>query len=253
MAAQIESSVDKDNQITTNILVVGKIGTGKSALVNGIIRKKSVLEGSKLSGQQTTRVSGEVINVAENIVVSIWDTPGLEGIKTDECLLHLSTHYTNTTVFLYCISMCDPHHFDWNRDIKAMKKLTETLGHNIWNHTLVVLTFANDIITEAKEKFNNDMTTVGTHCTEMFSQWEEIIYSMVHEQVGVPRDLARRIPVCMAGHMKQPKLLPDHGYWFDVLCKQIASVIDKLLAIANQDQHTSMAQVKTKRKRYTGT
>ena len=234
-----EMAAQTADERVLNICVIGKIGTGKSALVNSIARQEIVRERYEL--RPTTEANVDmVVGYIENVIVNVWDYPGFQAGTEHETvyLVDLEQKYANTAAFLYCISMCDPHYFDWNQDVKVMNKLTQTLGTEMWNRTIIVLTFANDIIAEVKEKFDNNMQVVKAQYETIFHEWKETINKMLQEQVGLSGKLIRSVPLAMAGHMKQPELLHDgtNCHWFDVLWTQVVSVADKPKQLG-QDPH----------------
>ena len=52
--------------------------------------------------------------------------------------------------FLFCTDMTSKRFSD--DDARTIRKLTETFGASLWDHALVVLTFANQVHLNAKEK-----------------------------------------------------------------------------------------------------
>ena len=96
-----------------HILVIGKSGTGKSALVNNMIGKKVAKEGDPPHAE-TTEVT-EYVRLGNHI----YDSPGLQdGADIDE---GLKDKYKDVDLILYCIKMNDRIHAD---DEDAIKKLS---------------------------------------------------------------------------------------------------------------------------------
>ena len=130
-----------------NILVIGKTGQGKSALVNSLIElaegKQIVTEGSRSTGCTTTSQSYIYQNILHNVSVTIIDSPGLQDIQNKEhkYIQEMKNECREISLVLYCMKMTD-HRFT-NDDEVAMKKLHQVFGQKFWERVVFVLTFAN--------------------------------------------------------------------------------------------------------------
>ena len=128
-----------------NILVIGRTGQGKSALINSLIElgKKIVPEGSKSAGCTTMSQSYTYPNIIPDVNVTIIDSPGLQDTQNKEhkYIQEMINECHEISLVLYCIKMTD-HKFT-NDDEIAIKKLHQVFGHKIWERVVFVLTFAN--------------------------------------------------------------------------------------------------------------
>ena len=128
------------------LVIVGKSGVGKSALINNFLE----LEGGEecIVGDDATTVTKEIISkdkTKKDVPVRIFDTPGLGGItKMPKNVFKELSHKTDkkADVLLYCISVHPGSTID-SSDVKIIEKLTTAFSSDIWRHTILCLTFAN--------------------------------------------------------------------------------------------------------------
>ena len=128
-----------------NILVIGRTGQGKSALINSLIElgKKIAPEGSKSAGCTTTSQSYTYPNIIPGVNVTIIDSPGLQDTQKKEhkYIQEMKNECNEISLVLYCMKMTE-HRFT-NDDAVAIKKLHQVFGQKFWERVVFVLTFAN--------------------------------------------------------------------------------------------------------------
>ena len=136
------------NEGHTNLelVVVGEAGQGKSSLINGLLGKEVAKEGGKLD-PETQKVK-KYLYTENGVAVALWDTPGF-GVDTDEkeeeTLQAIKTECAGQVdLLLYCIRM-DNARWPKKDDIYTIRKMTQVLGHKIWQCCQFVLTFANQV------------------------------------------------------------------------------------------------------------
>ena len=107
---RVEEYLDSGKNSIT-IACVGKLGTGKSALINGIVGRKIAKESSS-AFTETAAITlfEEVIQINEkrDISIKIWDTPGLgDGFNCneEEYVKKLAICVTQSDLLLYCLDM----------------------------------------------------------------------------------------------------------------------------------------------------
>ena len=138
---------NKEPRRGISILIVGKTGSGKSSLVNGIVGMELCKAGYGPESvtyvlepySATVRKEG----VEEN--VTVWDSPGLGDGQSDkhQYVEALREIVPEVDLLVYCIRM------DQALDDDDKKALVTCLDLNksskIWEHSVVALTFANQI------------------------------------------------------------------------------------------------------------
>ena len=101
---------------TLRIFVFGKLGTGKSTLINSLLNKEVAQVGSGLgavtlkvedfSGKvDTIKSVPELLITIHDIDVTLWDTPGLQDPQvTREAILHdiINNISGNVDLYVYC-------------------------------------------------------------------------------------------------------------------------------------------------------
>ena len=126
------------------ILVTGKTGTGKSALINGIMGLNVTKEGDSLD--PTTTTVDKFKRMVRGIPMIVFDSPGLQdGTKNEkQYLSDMERKCKEVDLVLYTLRMSDKRlHSD---DTNAMEKLTHAFGEQFWANAMFVLTFANDVM-----------------------------------------------------------------------------------------------------------
>ena len=209
-----------------NILITGKTGIGKSTLVNGLVGKVIAKEGGTL--QATTDKVDKSSKKISGVDVNVWDSPGLqdETANEDEYLADIKLNCKDKIdLFIYCHDMSENRFDDGGTDVTAMKRLTETLGENVWENGIVVLTMANMTVNDATVKFRPDQDAISKEVSRVYDLWNTSIRSALERQVKLNKDLASTIPIVHAGHYCTPYLLEtDHDPWLSTLWNEAMKV-----------------------------
>ena len=128
-----------------NILVVGKTGDGKSALINSLLEVEGnfAKEGEEVDSGTTSSHSYTYPNIVPGINVTFIDTPGLQDSQDNELyyIQGMKNECHEASLVLYCKKMTD--HRLTSDDKHAMQKLYQVFGRKFWNRVVFVLTFAN--------------------------------------------------------------------------------------------------------------
>uniref|UniRef100_A0A1X7TSD5 Caspase family p20 domain-containing protein n=1 Tax=Amphimedon queenslandica TaxID=400682 RepID=A0A1X7TSD5_AMPQE len=128
-----------------NILVIGRTGQGKSALVNSLIElgEEIVPESSGTDCCTQTSQSYTYPNIIPGVNVTIIDSPGLQDIQKKEHkhIQEMKKECNEISLVLYCMKMTD-YRFT-NDDKVAMQKFHQAFGQKFWERVVFVLTFAN--------------------------------------------------------------------------------------------------------------
>ena len=209
------------------ILVTGKTGTGKSALINGILGDNMTVEGSSLD-PETTEVE-QFTRIVNGIPLVVFDSPGLQdGTKNEkEYLLDMEQRCKKVDLVLYTLKMTDTRLTADSDDVEAMKKLTNAFGTAFWEKAIFVMTFANQI---RDPEYPDDYEKNTQRYQHSLGQWEEKLPLILEEELKVTRKVAERVPIVPVGFYKNPHL-PGRRYWFSQF---VRTVLDRMEA-CNKD------------------
>ena len=193
---------------SVNVLIVGKVGVGKSSLINGVVGDDSEVA---REGDVFRRYSFRHLGVD----VTIWKSPGLLNPfgKDDECMREILNRCCphKSDLIWYCTNMSVTR--IGNDDFDAIKRLTVGLGKDIWKHAVFVMTFANkvvrihelDLTPDAQKKQNLD------YFRNRLMQWHAKLSQAVVE-AGVDSKVVAGIPIVPVGYDKEDPL-PDRDEW----------------------------------------
>ena len=199
---------EKLDRRSIHILVTGKTGTGKSALINGLMGANVTKEGDTLD--PTTAQVEQIKQMVHGISMSVFDSPGLQDgtRREDEYLRDMERKCQNVDLVLYTIKLTDQrvHVADTN----AMRKLTDAFGDRFWERAMFVMTFANEVLSP---EYPEDEEENQKYFESRLKLWKEKLPKIVDERADIPLEIARHIPIVPAGYYKT-KDLPGRKYWF---------------------------------------
>lgn len=134
----------KDLNFSCTILVLGKTGVGKSALINSIFKTETSRTDAFDIGTDCIR---EIVGVIDGVVLRVVDTPGLSTSVMDQganrkLLSSIKRHVKKhpPDVVLY-VDRVDFQTRNFN-DIPILTTITETLGKAVWQKVVRALTHA---------------------------------------------------------------------------------------------------------------
>ena len=153
-----------------------------------------------------------------NVKITVFDTPGLaDDTGNDERYLRQILDQVKTVdLFLFCTDMTSKRFS--NDDARTIRKLTETFGASLWDHALVVLTFANQVHLNATEK---DPTVVDL-VQQQFNLFQKRIQDFQTKiqdfllKGGAHQEAVSNLPFVPAGESAMPRL-PDRDNWLTAL------------------------------------
>lgn len=213
---QLSENLKKSGKDDLRILVTGRTGAGKSALVNSIVGEYVAMEGDS-PFRQTTEVT-KYEKVVGDIAIAIYDSPGLQlqdGVEDEkEYLKDLEQNCKEVDLNLYCIRMDDRLQY---KEKEAMKKLSKAFGMDeFWKNTLIVLTFANKI----NPQKTASLTPVDVFSKRM-SEWKFLLRRVLIDKAGVSEKVAEEVPVVPVGCSDKPSLPAARcDYWLSDLWRQ---------------------------------
>ena len=202
---------------TINIVIFGKVGTGKSSLVNGLIGRPVATEKASADAV-TTKIEcfTEKFDIKDAsgdknvITVNIWDTPGLSDPDMDdeeieEYQTELAGYVNKADLVLYCVDMRGRLE---RSDVTELKELTDRTSPLVWKNTMIVLTFANRVVPEDPD------VNPQEHFQAVLKTWNEKIRTQFKRKLTLSEEIICDFAIVPTGYRnKQP---PDCVDWFSL-------------------------------------
>ena len=214
--------------------VVGKPGVGKSTMINNVLglegeTKCRVGECATVTTSRVQIHMNRLLDYNIDIPVALVDTPGLETFTPNMSTQDILKDLTRVTqgradVLLYCISIHPACRIN-AADVEIIKSLNKAYGSQIWNHVILVLTFADRQafwISEVIERFADRFQEAlySAHVTDVRVQ---SVFSNT-ERVG------RVITAIPIGNDRRRTATFEFGHWYDLLLREIISHSDPTAA-----------------------
>lgn len=235
---QLESIFKKAKKI--QILIIGKTGTGKSTLINGLVGEEVA---EVFLGLSTSGVTAEVTPYhrrIEGVEVQVYDSPGLEDGSGKDYLETLYSMCHNVDLVVFAIRMSDNRFVPGNPDAVAMKKFTGRFGVEVWNKAIFIITCAN-----LTENLNPQLRLMsssekGEFFQKLMDDYKKAIHDTLIEEASVPPDIVERVKVVPTGIESESELV-DGTLWFTNFW------FECLMAIPTAQGRASMIKVNAKR------
>lgn len=189
------------------IITVGKTGSGKSTLLNAIVGTKKFGEADKLE-PETVNVQECEVKI-QGIRIIVYDCPGLEdGRGNEEAYLRQLSEkcpVSDTDLMFFCIRMNETRSAG---NTAAFDTVTNILGKEVWEHAIVVLTFAN--MYKKRDCIQNP---------EIFeariAEWKTVVHEQLKKN-NIENSVCEKVQVQPAGHYRFPNL-PGRNFWLSDL------------------------------------
>ncbi|KAB8098151.1 hypothetical protein EE612_027147, partial [Oryza sativa] len=211
-AMLLEAEGKEELNFSCNILVLGKIGVGKSATINSIFGEEKSKTDAFSSATNSVR---EIVGNVDGVQIRIIDTPGLRPNVMDQGsnrkILASVKKYTKRCppdIVLY-VDRLDSLSRDLN-DLPLLKTITSVLGSSIWFNAIVALTHA---ASAPPEGLNGAPMTYEV----LMAQRSHIIQQSIRQAAGDmrlmnPVALVENHPSCRRNREGQ-KVLPNGQSW----------------------------------------
>jgi GTPase Era involved in 16S rRNA processing len=184
------------------ICVIGRTGTGKSALVNSMVGKTDARAEEGDTASRVTAVVARYRRRIGNCTIFIYDSPGLHDDKeiVDQYWKDLEENCGEVDLNLYCVRMNNKMQ---PSEIDAIKKFSFVFRKNdFWRKTLFVLTFANEIVLP-KQKISSKLLK---HFRDQLTEWEKHLQKALTDKAGISEEAAANVPVVPAGYRDELSL-----------------------------------------------
>lgn len=202
-ALQIKDDLEKwlSDHNLFKILILGKIGTGKTTLARGFKENFAPEEGDNLLPHTTSVTSYE--HTQNGIKFVLVDTPGFNDDTEESNFSHLREIVKGEPdMIVFAVRMDDEFR---KEDVNVIENLSNAFGWKIWEKAVVILTFANKVRLEGKDydnrenkKFYNDrISDFGLKITQCL------------RQNRAEKEVANDIPVIPVGLVSQPFIPSD--------------------------------------------
>lgn len=171
--------------------------------------------------------------------ITVFDTPGLaDGTGNDESYLNqIREKVASVDLFLFCTDMTSKRFGD--DDARTIEKLTRTFGTILWDHALVVLTFANEVHAPSRKD-----VTEKEFFQQKIQRFQKKIQELLRRQ-EVPEEAVYNLPFVPAGELTKPRL-PGRDNWLTafwiVAFKRINRNAKAAFLMANLDRITRTIQ-----------
>ena len=194
--------LEKKGHRQISILLIGKLATGRSALINSLIGDEVAPESDSIKSVTTT-IQSYVANV-HGIAVKVWDTPGITAGAEDELeKFHaLEKAVSEADSIMYCLKMDDLR--IQRQDVTTIDRLTQAFGTKFWKGAVFALTFANKVL---PARNYNDPQARLAFFRERLSKWSEELKETL-QKAGVPANVIKSVSFVPAGHYNDT-MLPD--------------------------------------------
>lgn len=195
------------------ILVAGKMGVGKSSLINSIY-------GAEIAPEETSAaaVTNEIINYTANVptpyernqskesTLTFWDSPGFGDIfaaDQEKVIEELKYVVDKAQVLVYCFDIRGRLTRD---DADGIIEITKRVSPDIWLNSVFALNFCN------KMEHPQGLVDPLQFFAKSFQSWQQQITKTLREKAKVPDRIVEKISIVACGYREQQP--PGFRNWY---------------------------------------
>ena len=192
------------------ILVCGKAGVGKSALINSLfghevcrVNDPGMENGSLQAG---TKKVTERKATLHSVGINVFDSPGLQdgGGSDDEYLEAMYEKCKDVDLVLYCIKMTTDRF--GNDEMKSLELFTKKFGPDFWKRCVLVMTRANAVHIPPTLRTNKQKREYHRN---RYNNMLKTIREELQKQ-GVSDTIRDNIPACAVGRIESGEVFEDN-------------------------------------------
>ena len=192
------------NEVCTNknILVTGRLATGKSAVTNSLIGEEVATECSSLDTE--TNCVTKYTKTIDKIEFNVWDTPGIEANTENEAKIFqsIADQVRKVDLVIFCAKMDETRLR--KQDSETITHYTQAFGEGIWKHAVFALTFANKVL--PAYNIRNDPVARREFFKRRLQLWNEQLHNALRKS-GVSEEVIQNVCIVPVGYKEQS--LPD--------------------------------------------
>jgi small GTP-binding protein len=176
-----------------NVVAFGKTGIGKSTLINSLLQQNVAETGDM---EATTKYINRHHIQVNNVNVNFYDTPRLFDDKDMDPLYlrQISPIINKASIILVCFDITDKRLR--REDIHIIQLLDKLYGRIIWDRSVVVLTFANEIPLSKRD--------------HVISRKVDIFHNKIKQLTNM------NVPIKIAGMISEGKTIGKHNWFMDL-------------------------------------
>ena len=188
---------------SARILVVGRVNSGKSTLVNAILDNRKAAEGEALLESPITAKVQCYPFELRGVPVSMFDTPGLRGAEgsSSSSIKEILKASGNVDLIVYCCRL-DQSISGIDVDYEVILQLTGSMNSSVWNNVVFALTFANKV-----DKSDGP-------CSQHIYSFGQRLCECVARS-GVDLTVASAIPFVPTAYCKEDQLPSQQENWYE--------------------------------------
>lgn len=211
MANHLQDYLNEGDSL--KILVAGKMGVGKTSLINSIYGAEIAVEDNSAAA-----VTDEIINYTASVptpyeknegkesTITIWDSPGFGDVfatNKDKIIEELKYVVDKAHILVYCFDVRGRLTRD---DVDGIIEITKQVSPDIWRNAVFTLNFCNEL-----RPPQEDMDPIEFFA-KSYRSWQKEITRALRELAKVPDRIANNISITACGYRdKQP---PGYRNWY---------------------------------------